>query len=88
MRDDRSDSAPNGHLKKFRYYGSDCCNSVPSLSVLYSTRFGFVKGFAGAFLSAALFIGGGICYNKGNTAQLKLRRFAEISCPDFVAISR
>ncbi|WP_207665666.1 hypothetical protein, partial [Butyricicoccus sp. AM27-36] len=22
-------------------------------------------------------------YNKGNTAQLKLRRFAEILCPDF-----
>ena len=26
--------------------------------------------------------------NKGNTAQLKLRRFAEILRPDFVAISR
>jgi len=25
---------------------------------------------------------------EGNTAQLKLRRFAEILCPDFVAISR
>ena len=28
------------------------------------------------------------CCIYGNTAQLKLRRFAEILCPDFVAISR
>ena len=88
MRDDRSDSAPNGHLKKFRYYGSDCCNSVPSYLYYTLRASALSRDKAGAFLSAALFIGGGICYNKGNTAQLKLRRFAEISCPDFVAISR